>query len=126
MRRLITLLSSALLITGCASKIMQAYVGQPISAVVEDYGMPSGAFDIEPGKRAFVWSISTNIFIPGATTTYGTAIGNQLFLNSYSSPGVMTSDSCNYVLYAEKHRSDIEGPAAWRVTSFKKPGFWCE
>jgi hypothetical protein len=126
MRKLALFFLCLVTLTGCASKIMQSYVGQPISAVVLDYGMPSGAFDIEPGKRAFIWSMSVNVFIPGTTTTYGTAVGNQLFLNSYSSPGVMASDSCNYVLYAERHRTDIEGPAAWRVTSFKKPSFWCE
>ena len=126
MKRSLTIVLAFLLTTGCASRIMQSYIGQPISAVVEDYGMPSGAFDTDLGKRAFIWSMSVNVLIPGTTTTYGTAVGNQLFMNSYSSPGIMTSDSCNYVLYAERHRTDIEGPAAWVVTSFKKPSFWCE
>ena len=119
------LLTAIMCLSGCASQIMKSYIGQPVSAVVEEYGMPSGAYDIEPGKRAFIWTMTTSVVIPGTTTAYGTAIGNQVFMQGYTTPGVVSSDSCNYVMYATRTRIDIEGPAAWQVTGFKKPKFMC-
>lgn len=128
LRQMSTVLVAFLLtsLVGCASSIMKSYVGQPITAVIEDYGMPSGAYDVEPGKRAFMWTMNTTVYIPGYTSTYGTQIGNQIFMSGYSSPGVASTDSCNYVMYAKQTRTDIQGPAAWTVTSFKKPSIWCE
>lgn len=117
---------AALLLSGCASQIMQGYVGRPMSAAVEDYGMPAGGFETAPGQRAFIWHINSVYSVPGQTSTSATIVGNSVFSNSYTAPPSVISDTCTYVLYATQTRTDIEGPAAWTVTGYKKPKFGCE
>lgn len=117
---------AALALGGCASEIMKGYVGKPVSAVVEDYGMPSGSFQTNPGQRAFVWQMGRSIVIPGGTTGTATIVGNSIFSTSYTAPAMVGFHQCSYVLYATHTRTDIEGPAAWTVTSFKRPPLSCE
>lgn len=114
------------LISGCASQIMASYVGRPITAVISEYGMPSGSYDVSVDQRAFLWSKKSSYVIPGNSYTSGTLVGNQMFANTYSSPSYVGTSSCNYVLIARKTRTDIEGPAAWTVIGFEKPRFGCE
>ena len=57
-------LLAAISLGGCASTIMKGYVDRPISNVVEDYGMPSAAYDLGDGLRAFVWQISSSYTMP--------------------------------------------------------------
>ena len=123
MRRLFTL--TVLLLTGCASTIMSGYVGKPISVVVSDYGFPSGAYDIDTTKRAFVWQMNNSVVVPGSSYTSGTVIGNQMFASTYSAPGYAGNFVCSYTLFATKTRNDIDGPAAWIVVGFQKPKFGC-
>ena len=110
---------------GCATSIMKGYIGQPISTVVGDYGFPAGAYDLDVDKRAFVWSQSMTMVSPGTSTTTGSVVGNTMFAQTYSSPGIAVTGSCNYVLIAERRRTDIDGPAAWTVIDFQKPKFGC-
>jgi hypothetical protein len=124
--RITFLIISTILVSGCASQIMKGYVGKPISNVVEDYGMPSGSFEVEVGKRAFIWQMNDSYVIPGHTNSTGTIVGNSVFTNTYTSPPVISTNRCAYVLYAAQTRTDIEGPAAWTVTGFKKPKLDCE
>ncbi len=114
------------LITGCASQIMGGFVGKPVTAVISQYGMPVGSYDVSADTRAFVWSKTSSYVIPGSSYTSGTVVGNQMFANTYSSPSYVGSSSCSYVLLASKTRTDIEGPAAWTVIGFEKPRLGCE
>ena len=114
-----------LLLTGCATSIMKGYIGQPIATVVGDYGFPAGAYDLDVDKRAFVWSKTMTMVSPGTSTTTGSVVGNTMFAQTYSSPGIAMTGSCNYVLIAERRRTDIDGPAAWTVIDFQKPRFGC-
>ena len=113
-------------LAGCASAIMERYVGRLMSDAVMDYGMPTTAFDTDPGKRAFVWTRSTTMLFGGNTTTTATRVGNNIFASSYTAPTVASDYSCQYVAFAERIRTDIDGPAAWRITGFKKPRLMCE
>jgi hypothetical protein len=115
-----------LITSGCASMIMESYVGQPLTAVINDYGMPSGEYDSGNGNRAFVWQRNKTTYIPGTTQTSGTVIGNQVFANSYTSGGYTTNRQCVYTIFAKRVRTDIDGPAAWQVTSFQEPNLMCQ
>lgn len=126
MRKILSIAAVIVSLAGCASQIMSGYVGQPITAVIAQYGMPSGSYDLEPGKRAFVWQMENSVIIPGSTTTTGTVVGNQIFTNSYNSGGYVATSTCAYVLHAQKTRDDVEGPAAWTIVGYDKPRFDCE
>jgi len=112
--------------TGCASQVMKSYIGRPVTDVMLDQGMPSGAFDLNSEIRAFVWTKNSTSYFPGYSTTSGTTVGNQIFLNTYSSPGYVATNSCNYVLYARRNHLPQDGPAGWTVSGFKEPSFLCE
>lgn len=119
-------LLAAIALGGCASTIMKGYVDRPISDVVEDYGMPSGAYDLGDGVRAFVWQMSKSYTMPSFSSGQATVIGSQVFANSYTSPGITSTSTCSYVFRAKRTRTDIEGPAAWTIVSFKAPPLKCE
>jgi len=122
----ISLLALAVLLTGCASQIMSGFVGKPVTAVIGQYGFPAGAYEVDKNKRAFVWQMNNSVVVPGSSFTSGTVIGNQIFANTYTSPAYASSFACSYVMYAEKTRQDIEGPAAWTIVGFEKPSLGCE
>jgi hypothetical protein len=117
---------ASLVLTGCASSIMKGYIGKPITAVISDYGFPAGAYDVEANKRAFVWQKNDALIFPGQTFATGSMVGNQMFMNTYSSPTFSSSFSCSYTFYATRTRTDIEGPAAWTIVEFEKPKLSCE
>jgi UDP-N-acetyl-D-mannosaminuronate dehydrogenase len=123
---LLVVLISGFLLFGCATSIMKGYIGQPISTVIGDYGFPAGAYDLDQNRRAFVWQKNVMIAVPGSSTTTASVVGNTMFAQTYSTPGMVGSSSCNYTLIAQRTRSDIEGPAAWTVVDFQKPRFMCE
>lgn len=113
-------------LAGCASSIIQGYVGKPISEIIEDYGFPSGAYDTAPGRRTFIWVRKRADTFGGSSTTNASIVGNQLFATTITSPPTTMISSCNYVGYATRTRTDINGPAAWTLVGFKKPKLLCE
>ena len=52
------------ILLGCASQIMNDFVGKPISIVVSQYGFPAGSYDIDKDTRAFVWQMNQTVIIP--------------------------------------------------------------
>ncbi len=143
MKRIITI--SALLIlslTGCASQIMQSYVGKDIREIILDYGHPSNAMDMGDGRRAFQWVIGKSYVTPvsvntnGTVNTHGTgnmnAIGNTLthtynktsWVNSNTtiSGGQLINSKCVYTLFARWNK-DFN---SWHITDFRKPKLMCE
>ncbi len=142
MKKLITpSLALTLLISGCASQIMQGYVGQTVADVMGDYGMPATAFDMPDGTRAFLWQMGQSSSYGGNSYTTGSYIGNtsaygygntayanttgNMFATTYTSPVFTTTSTCGYMLYAKKV-ADLDSPAAWKIVSFKKPRLDCE
>lgn len=120
------LLVTALALGGCASSIMKDYVGRTIADVVMDYGPPQTGFDLTPTQRAFLWSMSTNVVTPATTNITATSYGSLFSATAITSPSQVISQRCNYTLIAERIPSAVEGPAGWRVVSFRKPSLMCE
>lgn len=120
---------SLLFLVGCASDVMRGYVGSPLTEPVLDYGPPAFAFDTGQGSRAFVWRMQSAVTLPGSASTTASAfpIGNStsVYANTIINPPQTILSDCAYALYAERI-SDAEGPAAWRVTGFRKPRLGCE
>lgn len=126
-RGLIASLSLCLLLAGCANQIMQGYVGGSMLRVVEDYGMPTAAYDSEvPGERAFIWVLSSSRVNIGVANTYASFSDSSLFATTLVSPPYVSTSSCNYTLYGKKVRDDIVGPAAWKITGFREPKLMCQ
>lgn len=111
MSKMLMVLGACMTLAGCASSTLKGYIGQPVSVAIEDYGMPSGNFDIDVGKKAFVWNVDSNYVIASHSETM---------------PAIAGTTRCAYILYATQTRNDIEGPMAWTVTGFKKPKLDCE
>lgn len=123
-------MTAAFILTGCASQIMQNYVGKPVSEAVMDYGPPVAAIETGPEEKAFIWSMEQSTVIPGHSNTSGSVygVGNSAFFNTqtYTTPSYVASSQCAYTLFAKRTRKDIDGPAAWTVTGFKAPRLMCE
>lgn len=126
MKRLL-IATLALALAGCATQVLEGYVGKPIQSVMIERGMPSMILDLPGGRRAYQWTIVHVGVMP--TTTYGQ-------VNIYAPPGAfaqanysqtttggqMLSDTCRYTLYA---RWDAR-VSSWMVESFEKPSWMCE
>ncbi len=121
---------AAVALTGCASAIMKSCVGKPLSEAVMDYGPPATAFDIEPGRRAFMWNMQSSVTLPGHATTTGNmnVIGGMGFYSASTivSPPTTINSSCNYTVFAERIPGALDGPAAWRIVDFRQPKLMCE
>ena len=76
--RTVLVSSVVALLTGCASQIMQGYVGKDVREVMLDYGAPANAFDMGDGRRAFQWVIGSSYTTPVSAKTTGNvnAIGS--------------------------------------------------
>lgn len=119
-----------LLISGCASQIMESYIGQPVQNVVLDYGLPESAMDLPDGRRAFQWIMIHTKARPARveTRSYGTLSHNvassDIWLTSRSkiSGGGVIENRCIYTLITE-WRDDGK---AWYVVSYRRPSLKCE
>lgn len=115
-----------LLVSGCASQIMQSYIGKDIREVMIDYGQPANAFDMGDGRRAFQWVKHSSYTTPVTSTTNGSVsvYGSNAWVNSNTviSGGQTINSSCAYTLFA----SWREATKGWVVVDFKKPNIMCE
>lgn len=125
-----TLITATVALSGCASAIMKSYVDKPLSEAVMDYGPPITAFDVEPGRRAFIWNIRSSVTLPGTATTTGNLnmSGGAGFYSASTiiNPPTTINSSCNYTLFAERIPGAPEGPAGWRIVGFRQPHLTCE
>ncbi len=108
--------------SGCASAIMQSYVGKPMTDPVLDYGQPSGAFDMDPTTRAFVWTMTRGRTVPGYVYRAGGVWGTTAIVQ----PPTDVMQSCRYALYARRAANGLNGPAGWIVTGYRTPLRACE
>lgn len=132
MRQGIIMVAIAMALSGCASSIMQSYVGKDINEVIMDYGAPINSFDMPDGKRAFQWHDTVTYQSPAIVNTYNNGAGTtlqsgSLYTHSYRgnstsviTPGYSNTDHCFYTLFAEKIGKQ------WIVTGFRKPRLACE
>lgn len=125
--RWIVVVATGLLLSGCATGIMEGFVGQPLQVGMARYGPPANVFDMPDGRRAFQWQIDSETYMP--RQTYGT-------VNVYAPPGSYTANanysqttyggqtirqSCLYTMYARWQPSQN----AWIFESFEKPSIMC-
>lgn len=118
------------LTSGCASGIMEGYIGQPLQAGIARYGPPDVVFDMPDGRRAFQWRMESETVMP--TTTSG-----NMTTNIYAPPGAFASAQstynqttyggqtmrqvCRYTMYARWNAA----ANAWIFESFEKPSLMC-
>lgn len=123
MRSLLVL--TLVLLGGCATNIMQSYIGLDVRQVAVKRGPPASVMDMGDGRRAFQWAIQESVFVPATTTTYGSAniYGNTATFNQTSSTvgGGTTNWTCHYTLYGRWS----EQQQGWIVESFEKPSWDC-
>lgn len=120
MRKALIALAGALLLGGCATQIMQGFVGQPVEQIMVRYGPPVGVFDMPDGRRAFQWRIDSSTVTPGTATTNAYAYGNYGTATTTYMPAQQINQSCIYTMYA------TEGPAGrWTVVGYEKPSLAC-
>jgi hypothetical protein len=119
-----------LMLFGCASQIMQGYVGQPIQTVMLDYGPPVNAFDMPDGQRVFQWTqdvsqtTPVNVNTTGNVNTLATGYGATSWVNSNTviTGGQTYTDTCIYSLFANWDKKQ----KVWIISGFKKPKLMCE
>lgn len=116
--------AAGLLLVGCASSIMDGFVGQPVQQAMVKYGPPANAFDMGDGRRAFQWSMTSTGQMPTYVSNSGTAtpVGNSVWWtqNTQISGGGTTTRECLYTLYGRWNGS------AWVIEGFEKPRLLCE
>lgn len=121
-----TILVTVLLIAGCASQIMNSYVGKDIREAALDYGPPSNAIDMGDNERAFQWVMNSSFTTPITATTTGSVntYGPNSWINSNTTVtgGQTINSSCVYTLMARWN----EHSESWIVTGYREPRFMCE
>lgn len=109
-------------LAGCASQIMEGYVGKSISEPMLDYGPPTSVIDLPDGTRGYQWSISstgvTPIATPTTTTVYGS--GGYAVATGSETTYLPWDQTCLYTLLAAQSGND------WVVTGYRQPSLMCE
>lgn len=122
---------AALALSGCATSVMEGFIGQPVQAAVARYGPPEVVFDMPDGRRAFQWRMESQSVMP--THTYGTATTNlyappgafasaRTNYNQTTTGGQVVNQVCRYTMYS---RWDAAANA-WVFESFEKPSLFCQ
>ncbi len=122
----LTVLILIFVLGGCASQIMESYVGKDVREVMLDYGPPANAFDMGDGRRAFQWVIGSSYTTPVSATTTGSVntYGSTSWVNSNTTitGGQTINSKCVYTLFGQWN----EDRKGWLITDFKKPNLMCE
>jgi hypothetical protein len=116
MNRLLSLVA-VFMDSGCASEIMQGYVGKDITEAVLDHGAPTNVVNLPDGRTAFQWSKTSSYTAP--ITTNIQAYGNYATATSYG--GNTSYSECPYTLFAKPNSKK-----SYTIIGFKKPPIVCE
>jgi len=126
MKKLIGITLVLFLVAGCASSIMNGFVGKSLPQVMVKYGPPLNAFDMGDGRRAFQWIMTNTYVTPMYATTTGNAFasGNSMMWsqNTQIGGGVPITDQCAYTMYGRWH----EDQKLWIMEGFEPPNLMCE
>ena len=109
-----------ILTSGCASQVMQGFVGRPIESVIARYGPPETRFDAGPGRRAYQWRQMREETVAGHSETREVRRHGERRYETNETPGYVTRRECFYTLYTARDGD------RWVVTDFEKPGISCE
>lgn len=111
---------------GCASSVMNGFVGKSVQEVMVRYGPPANAFDMGDGRRAFQWQMTSTSVTPVTSTTTGNAFayGNNVNWTQRTqiTGGVPITNTCAYTMFGRW--SDAAN--AWIMESYQKPKLMCE
>lgn len=110
-----------LALAGCASQIMEGFVGKDISEVQLQYGPPINVMDLPDGRKAFQWRFDSTTYMPVTTnyTAYGS--GNMVSGTAYSYGGGAFTTPCFYTLFAKPNAKK-----SFTVVGFQQPRLDCE
>jgi len=113
---------SVFALMGCASQIMQGYVGKSVNEPIFDYGPPSNIIELEDGSRAYQWQIDSSSAFIMPTTSTATAYGpgGPTTIVGQSSTVIPYSNACTYTMFAAQNQGQ------WIVTGFREPRLGCE
>ena len=119
---LLSVLALIGVMAGCASAVLESYVGKSITEAMLDYGQPTAAFDLPDGTRAFQWKVNDSGVIPISTTSNSQVYGAAGWTNVTTTSTNYTpySQECLYTLLAKPQSRD------WVVVGFRKPSLVCE
>lgn len=110
----------ALALTGCASTVLQSYVGKTIADAMLDYGPPANAFDMGDGRRAFTWIRRSGFVIPGSSFTTGDVRGGFFSATTIGSPAMMGTSECAYSVFAVRDGT-ADTPTSWKIVGYQPP-----
>ncbi|PTW46049.1 hypothetical protein [Rhodovulum kholense] len=112
----------AIVLSGCASQVLNSYVGKPVTEAMLDYGAPSNVIDLEDGRRAYQWTIhdTGTVAVPTTSTATVYGAGGTATAFGQSTSYVPYSETCVYTLTASQQGK------AWIVDGFRKPRLACE
>ncbi|MCV2881991.1 hypothetical protein [Actibacterium sp. XHP0104] len=111
----------AFFVSGCASQIMESYVGKDITEVIVKYGPPMNMLEMPDGRKAFQWRVDSNVVLPSTTTYNATTYGNVTTGYATTTGGYVGSSRCVYTLYAKENAQD-----SFTVIGYEKPTLMCE
>lgn len=120
--RLLSLLVFPLFVAGCASQILESYVGKSITEPILDYGPPANVVELGDGKRAYQWAMTNSGVIPMTSPASATVYGSGGYATAYgtSTTYIPYSNDCIYTLIASQKGKD------WVVDGFRRPTMGCE
>lgn len=108
-------------LAGCASGILQSYVGKDVTEVAMDYGAPAGVMDLPDGRRAFMWQRTQAMVTPQTTNYSATASGNWVTGSATTYGGNVSTWECTYTLIGQKNPA-----GSYTVVDFRRPRLDCE
>lgn len=130
-------LVSVLLLSACATQIMEQHVGSTLSEPVMKYGPPTYSYNVDATTRAFVWTNAKGVAVPGRVSSGGSDIffgngaaspmnGGSPYGETLVTPTREINAECSYTYFARKAVAQPQTPGDWVVTSFKSPTLLCE
>lgn len=109
-------------LSGCASQIMESYVGKSVKEPILDYGPPANVVELEDGRRAYQWRLTQSGAMPMSSPTYATVYAGGRVATAYGSTTtyVPYSQDCVYTLTARQQGG------RWIVDGYRRPTLGCE
>ncbi len=115
-------------LSGCASQMMEKYIGQPIETVMLDNGPAAHVFDMPDQTRIYQWTAVKSYTAPVHVDTSETSKENAAKGSSKSESstiitgGQTTNTTCVYSYYTRWNPYT----SSYYVTGFRQPSFECE
>jgi len=115
------ILIAGVTLSGCASHIMNGFVGRDIGAVIARYGPYESSFEMADGRRAFQWRIEEASMVPTETISEDVETRDGTRQTVRTTGGYWQENTCFYTMYAVPSQGD-----GWTIVGFEKPSLDCE